>query len=296
MISIIIPTKNAGPNFDKTLAQIFKQSEKNFEVIIVDSGSKDETLGICKKFPVRLYEIDPSEFNHGKTRNYGASLAKGDTLVFMTQDAIPFNEEWLANLVAPLNEDEVACSFSRQLSTKETHPMEKFFLSYWYPEKRIVRPNENFTTHIENLFFSNVSSAYKREIFDKFKFSETLIMTEDQDYTRRIIDAGYKTVYEPKSKVFHFHNYTLKWNFKRHFDASCSFKIVSRDKLHHYVKNNSKYVAKEFSYLVKNHISWIPYYFLYAFSRTSGAFIGRYAKFLPKFFVKKCSDHSYHWD
>ena len=77
-VSIIIPTKNAGNEFDKSLSRIFTQKTKyRYEVIVIDSASTDTTLKIIAKYPVRLIKIKPEEFGHGKTRNLGAGLAKG---------------------------------------------------------------------------------------------------------------------------------------------------------------------------------------------------------------------------
>ena len=71
-VSIVIPTKNAGPLLDRVLQAVFEQkTEYVYEVICVDSGSKDETLDIIRKYPCRLFQIPPEEFGHGKTRNYG---------------------------------------------------------------------------------------------------------------------------------------------------------------------------------------------------------------------------------
>ena len=72
-VSIVIPTKNGGHLFEKVLDAVFKQkTEYEYEVICVDSGSKDGTLDVIRKYPCRLFQIEPSEFGHGKTRNYGA--------------------------------------------------------------------------------------------------------------------------------------------------------------------------------------------------------------------------------
>ena len=66
-VSIVIPTKNGGHLFEKVLDAVFKQkTEYEYEVICVDSGSKDGTLDVIRKYPCRLFQIEPSEFGHGK--------------------------------------------------------------------------------------------------------------------------------------------------------------------------------------------------------------------------------------
>ena len=59
--TIVIPTKNGGKLFDKVLERVFKQeTEYEYEVICVDSGSKDETISTIKKYPCKLYQIPAS--------------------------------------------------------------------------------------------------------------------------------------------------------------------------------------------------------------------------------------------
>ena len=100
--SIVILTKNAGPPFRRTLTQIFsQQTEHPFEVLVVDSGSTDLTLEILNDFPVRKFAIPPREFNFGLTRDYAFSLARGEFIATLSQDVIPYDQQWLQNLIRP---------------------------------------------------------------------------------------------------------------------------------------------------------------------------------------------------
>ena len=105
-VSIVIPTKNGGHLFEKVLDAVFKQkTEYEYEVICVDSGSKDGTLDVIRKYPCRLFQIEPSEFGHGKTRNYGASKGNGTYIIFITQDALPATDTWLQNFIDAMKMD-----------------------------------------------------------------------------------------------------------------------------------------------------------------------------------------------
>ena len=105
-VSIVIPTKNGGHLFEKVLDAVFKQkTEYKYEVICVDSGSKDGTLDVIRKYPCRLFQIEPSEFGHGKTRNYGASKGNGTYIIFITQDALPATDTWLQNFIDAMKMD-----------------------------------------------------------------------------------------------------------------------------------------------------------------------------------------------
>ena len=72
-----------------------------FEVLLIDSSSND---GFIEKLPqdkrIRLHKINKEDFGHGRTRNLGVELSRGEYVAFITQDAIPANRMWLMNLIA----------------------------------------------------------------------------------------------------------------------------------------------------------------------------------------------------
>jgi len=214
--SIIIPTKDGATHLDKVLEMIYAQAhEQPFEVIVIDSGSTDGTLDIVRRYPVKLVQIAPEDFGHGKTRNLGAELAEGKYLVFLTQDAVPAADRWLFNLIGNLEVPEVAGAYGRQISWEGTNPMERFFLNTHYPAYPMVKSVKEGKTDIATIFFSNANSALKKDVLRTYPFSEDLIMSEDQEWAKRVLLDGYEIVYDPEAAVYHSHNYSLKAVFKR---------------------------------------------------------------------------------
>lgn len=232
-ISIIVPTKNGGNDIEKCLSGVFKQKTKySYEVIVIDSGSTDNTLEIVERFPVRLIEIKPEEFGHGKTRNFGARLAKGEYLVYLTQDAIAANESWLENLVDSLKHPKVAGVYSRWLPKKNSNPLAARQISEYFRPFREIRSldgvsREDYDKNINYfIFFSNVSSGIRRSVLEEISFDENQLFAEDQKWAKKVLEAGYTIVYEPQSIVFHSHNDSLRTLFRRSFDAGISFKEI----------------------------------------------------------------------
>ncbi len=115
------------PTLEEVLEGVFSQKGvEAFEVVAVDSGSTDNSREILNRYPVRVEEIPPATFNHGETRNLGARLSQGTYLVYLTQDAVPGDDEWLARLVEPLREDPlVAGTFSSHRPRKDCPLMER---------------------------------------------------------------------------------------------------------------------------------------------------------------------------
>lgn len=226
-VSVLLVTKNGERYLAELLETVSKQQGCFHlrETVAVDSGSRDGTLAILRRFGVKILRIPSQEFGHGKTRNLAASYAQGDYVVFMTQDATPANEHWLANLLAPLQADStIAGAYSRHLPRANCHPME------W---RRIVtmelsgRPESCINAAVGNpdyasnpglyYFFANVSSVMRRHLWTQFPFPD-VAFGEDQLWAQQVLEAGYKTAYCADSLVYHSHNYGPWDNFGRHFD------------------------------------------------------------------------------
>jgi rhamnosyltransferase len=233
-VSIILLTKNGGTYLEEVLRRVFAQEfEEEFEVIAIDSGSTDRTKQILAKFPIRLKEIPPSAFNHGETRNLGAELSKGEYLVYLTQDATPMDGKWLERLVHPLQEDRlVAGAFSSHRPREGCHLMEKRqILQTELTSGKTMRTNtaignpEYERNRYPFIWFSNTSSCIRKEVWEKFPFGK-LEFAEDQDWARRVLEAGYKTVYVPDSIVIHSHHYRPIKNFRRYFEHAKAMKEI----------------------------------------------------------------------
>lgn len=231
-ISIILLTKNGEKYLEEVLRAVFSQKiDDSYEVIAIDSGSMDRTKEILKRFPVRIQEIPSISFNHGETRNLGARLSNGPFLVFLTQDATPMNEYWLKHLVEPLKRNEkVAGAFSKQVPRKECPLMERRQI---LQTELVSGDQERINSAMDNpeyeknpyryIWFSNTSSSIRREVWEKIPFRR-LDFAEDQDWAKRVLEAGYHTVYVPTSVVIHSHHYGPLKNFRRHYEHAKAMK------------------------------------------------------------------------
>jgi glycosyltransferase involved in cell wall biosynthesis len=114
-ISIIISTYNEASVIGLCLETLSKQAYKNFEIIVVDDGSKDGTLTISKNLKKIIPNLKFIRQNHlgaGAARNLGAKFAKGDILVFVDAD-MTFNEYFVSNLVKPIEIEKAKGTFSK---------------------------------------------------------------------------------------------------------------------------------------------------------------------------------------
>jgi len=291
-ISIIILTKNNGTTIGKVLKQIISQQINDpYEIIIVDSGSTDDTMRQISQFAVRSYTIPPDEFGHGRTRNLASEYACGDFLVYLSADAIPINEHWLRNLVSKLHIEDVGATFGRQIPYKDTPPMERFFIQNNYP----LKAKECYFLkdfHL-NAFFSNVNSSIKRSLWQKIKFSEDLIISEDYQWAKRAYDNGCKIEYIPDAAVYHSHNYSLIQVFKRYFDSGVSFSQMGLQP--GVLRDGLGYFFKEMNYIMHENRFLLPYAICYDIFKFMGFFTGSHHNFIPLFIKKHLSMHTYYW-
>lgn len=226
-LSIVIPTKNAGRDFEYTIEKIRNQKGiKEIELIIIDSGSNDSTINIAGKYGAKVYEIKPEEFNHGKTRNYAASKASGDYILFMVQDAIPIGDYWSYSLVKVLcDHEDVAAVTCRQVPRSDADLFACNAIWYHY---KYLQFNEDKIYYMkekdfENLPFGekrklagleNVCCCIKKDIFDKFNFRE-INYAEDLDLGIRLIKNKYKIGFLYSTGVIHSHNRDPDYHLRR---------------------------------------------------------------------------------
>jgi rhamnosyltransferase len=298
-VSVVIPVLNAAAWLPQLLEALFaQQPHAPEEVLLVDSMSTDDTRGIAAKHPkVRVLPI--ADFSHGRARNLGAREARGEVVVLMSQDALPVDERWLAELLAPLDRDaSVAATFSRQIPRAGASPMECFFLRTRFPAGEPLRRERvgGEVLTLEKVFFSNVSAAARRELLLAHPFDEQLIMSEDQQWARDVLLAGYATVYQPSSVVLHSHDYSLLTVLRRYFDSVHSLTLIfSGHGLGTSASMGLSYLARETAHMIRHHPLALPYYALYTLAKTSGTLLGHVAEHLPRALQRRLSFHAYHW-
>ncbi len=224
-ISVIIPTLDAAAVLESLVSALRGQTLPPTEIVVVDSESADGTARLARDLGCEVLPIARNDFNHGGTRNLAASRAQGDILVFMTQDALPVDAQFLGQLLHPLLLDNVAASFARQVAYPDATPSAKFAREFNYPATGYIRTRTSVETMgISAYFFSNVSSAIRKDAFmDVGMFAGDVIMNEDMLLCARLLEAGHRVAYAAKACVYHSHDYSPAQSFRRYFDIGVFF-------------------------------------------------------------------------
>jgi glycosyltransferase involved in cell wall biosynthesis len=236
--SVVIPVKNAvsiiGQVLDAATTQVAPWS---YEIIVIDSGSKDGTLEVIARYPdVRVIRIPPQEFGHGRTRNLGIAEARGDFVAFLTHDAIPNDAHWLATLVHPMEaREDIAGVFGRHIAHEGASPCVARDLRLHFEGLHafggVLRlddgdryqrdPGYRQVLH----FYSDNNSCMRKSVWRNIPYPD-VNYAEDQLWAKTIIERGHSKGYAHDAVVRHSHDYGVIETFRRSFDESSALKSL----------------------------------------------------------------------
>jgi rhamnosyltransferase len=196
-ISAIVRTFNEARWIGETLSALRGQNYPiPIEIIVVDSGSTDNTLEIAAPLADRIVNLSPGTFTFGRALNRGAETATGELLLNLSADATPIDTDYLRSLIAPLEAPEVVATFGRDCPRPDASPSQARDAETWFPATRSLDPARRY---------SNANACIRRSIWEQFPFNEILKGAEDLEWARRVLTAGHRIVYVPEAMVSHSH-------------------------------------------------------------------------------------------
>ncbi|MDD5716251.1 MAG: glycosyltransferase family 2 protein [Sulfuricurvum sp.] len=299
-ISVIIPSYNAEGYLPKLLDKLEAQSINDCELIIIDSTSNDKTVEIAKQYTENIIVIPQSEFDHGGTRAKAAQIAKGDILVYLTQDALPYNEYTIENIVNVFKDENVGASYGRQLSYETTNLFGKHLRMFNYGENSYIRNKDDIKKFgLKTPFLSDSFAAYRKSALESIGwFKDGLILGEDIYAGGKLMLCGYSIAYQANAKVYHSHSYTVMEEFKRYFDIGV-FHQCENWILKEFGKAEGegiRYIKSEVKFLFENN-AWylLPEWFIRNGMKYLGYKFGQMYEKLPLWLIKKTSMHNRWW-
>ena len=198
LISIIIRVKNEERWIGHCLSAIATQSIKDYEVILVDNNSDDNSVKIAEKYTDKI--INVPEFLPGKAINDGIRASSGKYIAIISGHCIPKDNVWLESLIEPLKNDRtslLAGVYGRQEPLSSSSAIDKRDLTVVFGlDERTQRKDS---------FFHNANSALTRDIWRKFPFDEKTTNIEDRLWGAEVIKNGYHIFYTPHASVYHYH-------------------------------------------------------------------------------------------
>jgi len=219
-ISIIVRSKNEEAWIEKCLYALNNQVCENKEIILVDNNSTDKTIKIAKKFNCIIINYKKKIYNYSEALNLGIKKSNGQIIGIISAHCVPYDDYWIANAIKNFNKSDIAGVYSKQLPTKDTKDVDFRSLFQVFRDDR--------TLQTDDIYFNNAASFIKKEYWKNKNFDEKINGYEDLIWADYFLKKNKKIIYEPTSKVFHYHGINQENNMsrlKRHISILKKLKI-----------------------------------------------------------------------
>jgi glycosyltransferase involved in cell wall biosynthesis len=225
-ISVIVPNHNGSRTIGKCLEALFASGYDNFEVIVVDDASDDDSAAIIQRFPCRLVTLD-SRSGASKARNTGARAGNGDLLFFIDADCVVERDTLSLVNRAAQGRQQVVCGGTY---TKTAYD-DTFFSTF---QSVFIHYSE--TKRSEPDYIASHAMVIDRLTFEQSGgFPEDFMpIIEDVEFSHRLKRSGIKLAMDPAILVRHIFNFTLIRSLRNAFRKSrywTAYSLKNRDLL-----------------------------------------------------------------
>jgi glycosyltransferase involved in cell wall biosynthesis len=196
--SVVIRAYNESKSIGRLLLGIQQQTVKDLEIILVDSGSTDNTVDIALGYGARLVSISPEEFTFGRALNRGIAEGVGQFVVIISAHCYPVYPDWLEMLIEPLKDETVALSYGKQRGGETNQYSEQQFFRKYFPD--ISQPRQG------NPYSHNANAAVRRRLWEQHQYNENITGLEDLAWSSWAKEQGYGIAYVAEAEVIHLHD------------------------------------------------------------------------------------------
>jgi glycosyltransferase involved in cell wall biosynthesis len=206
--SIVIRAYNEEKHIGRLLEGIRMQTVRDVEVILVDSGSTDETVSVANSFGARIVRIPSEEFTFGRSLNFGVRAATREFVVIASAHVYPVYPDWIESLLRPFNDEKVALTYGKQRGPGSAKYSEQQIYHQWYPDAG--NPDQS------TAFCNNANAAIRKKLWEKNPYDETLTGLEDLAWAKWAKEQGYRISYVTEAEIIHVHNETPRGIYNRY--------------------------------------------------------------------------------
>jgi rhamnosyltransferase len=216
--SIVIRAYNEEKHIGRLLEGVRQQTIKDVEIILVDSGSTDETVSVSESFGARIVRIPPSEFTFGRSLNLGIQAATRELIVIASAHVYPVYPDWLESLLRPFEDENMALTYGKQRGPVTAQFSEQQIFHQWYPD--VSKPRQ------ATAFCNNANAAIRKSLWEKNPYDETLTGLEDLAWAKWAKEQDYDIAYVAEAEIIHVHHETPQGVFNRYRREGMAFKQI----------------------------------------------------------------------
>ncbi len=216
--SLVIRAYNEEKYIGRLLEGIRQQTLKDVEIILVDSGSTDETISVAQSFGARIVRIPSSDFTFGRSLNLGIQEATRELIVIASAHVYPVYPDWIAALLYPFQNENIALTYGKQRGPETAHFSEQQIYYQWYPD--VSKPRQ------ATAFCNNANAAIRKSLWQQNPYDEALTGLEDLAWGKWAKEQGYDIAYVAEAEIIHVHNETPDGVFNRYRREAMAFKKI----------------------------------------------------------------------
>lgn len=220
-VSLIVRCFNEERHIGNLLEQVYRQTIRDPQVVVVDSGSTDSTLDIVARFPAQVVRIEPADFTFGYSLNQGCRAATGTYLVMASAHVLPCGSDWLQRILEPFADPQVALVYGRQVGNEQTKFSEHQLFARQFPAE------SNFDQRIP--FCNNANAAIRRSLWVEHPYDETLSGLEDLAWGKWAVERGHRIAYSADASIVHIHDESPAQISRRHMREALALKQIFPD-------------------------------------------------------------------
>jgi rhamnosyltransferase len=299
---IIVPVRNGGARWREAAAALSRCVPSPQMVAVVDSTSSDGSDAVAADCGFELQHIDPSTFNHGRTRQDAVErfCAGKRFVIFLTHDAVIEGPESLTALLSAFKDPRVGAAYGRQLPHRDSGPFGAHSASFLYPDQDEPRTLADVPRYgIRTAHLSNSFAAYRiAALTECGGFPSRFILGEDAYLALNMLVAGWGVNYCAGALVRHSHDYSIAQEMQRYFDYGV-FHAQSPELLGRLGEpkgHGTRYVRSELRYIAKAAPGCLPEALVRNAAKYIGYRLGRHFLVLPNALRRRLSMTKGYWD
>ena len=217
-VSVIIRCLNEARHLPKLLDSLAHQTLKPSEVIVVDSGSTDNSVEISRSKGARVVHIQPEQFSFGRSLNLGARNASGDIMIIVSAHTYPASDRWLEWLTVPFENPAIALTYGGQHGEERSKFSEQQIFKQWFPEESSQNQDHSFC--------NNANAAVRRSVWLTMPYDEEIPALEDIHWAKRAKERGFRIAYVANAAIVHVHEESYGQVYRRYRREAMGMRMI----------------------------------------------------------------------